>query len=129
MCLIEEAPIIKITEGFDKMGHLTFHFGIVLLWFLYFKVKFPLAKNFTNLRNAYLISLFFGISLEICQAIFTKTRIADIMDVFANAIGGAIAVVLVWLGLKQEIFRRIKNGVLVAVLKMFRFKSANLKKV
>jgi VanZ family protein len=46
-----------------------------------------------RLLEVFLVSVTYGIVIEIVQEVFTKTRKADIMDVLANAIGGLIAVI------------------------------------
>lgn len=43
--------------------------------------------------KVFLVSVTYGILIEILQEVFTTTRKADIMDVLANAIGGLIAVI------------------------------------
>ena len=103
-CLIDAEQIPKITKGFDKLGHFSFHFGMVFLWFLFlnFQSKKSLLKK--NLINAFLISLSFGILIEICQALFTTTRSADVIDVFANTVGGISAILIILILFKAKLF-------------------------
>lgn len=91
----------KMEKNFDKLGHLTFHFGITALWFLYFKKKSGKSKS--AMLKAFLFSLFFGITIEIAQALFTTTRQADVIDVAANCVGGLLAIGFILL------FKRKKN--------------------
>jgi VanZ family protein len=103
LCLIscDEIPMPKMGKNFDKLGHLTFHFGITALWFLYFKKKSGKTKS--ALVKAFLFSLFFGIAIEISQALFTTTRQADVLDVAANSFGAVLAIGFIFL------FRRKKS--------------------
>jgi VanZ family protein len=92
-CLVsfDKLPSVKVSFS-DKLGHLVFHFGITFLWFLYYKFQ---RNNTTQkaLKNAFLFSLFYGITIEFCQAFFTTTRKGDILDVFANMSGATFAVI------------------------------------
>lgn len=103
LCLIssDHIQMPKMEKNFDKLGHLTFHFGITALWFLYFKKKSGKSKS--AMLKAFLFSLFFGITIEIAQALFTTTRQADVIDVAANCVGGLLAIGFILL------FKRKKN--------------------
>lgn len=37
----------------------------------------------------------YGILMEICQELFTKTRTADVLDVLANSLGAALGLIVV----------------------------------
>lgn len=87
-----ELPKVSVSN-YDKLGHITFHFGIVFLWFLYYRLN----ENKKALLKAFSFSFFYGIAIEICQALFTKTRSGDIFDVFANITGALLAVVFIFL--------------------------------
>ena len=92
-------------KGIDKFGHFSFHFGIVLLWFLYLNFQKKESDLKTNLKNAFLISLFYGILIEICQALFTKTRTAELNDMMANAAGAIVAVLFTLIGFRISFLR------------------------
>jgi VanZ family protein len=74
------------TDYDDKVYHLL---AYALLTFLWFKV-------FTNFNNskpillAFIISIVFGIIIEVLQGAFTVVRDPSIMDILANSIGVAI---------------------------------------
>jgi len=104
-CLANSASLPKMDKGIDKFGHFSFHFGIVLLWFLYFNVQKKESDLKTNLKNAFLISLFYGILIEICQALFTKTRTAELNDMMANAAGAIVAVLFTLIGFRISFLR------------------------
>lgn len=88
-----ELPQISVSN-FDKLGHITFHFGITFLWFLVYRFKI-LNENKKALLKAFLFSFFYGITIEICQDQFTTTRSGDIFDVFANIVGSLLAIIFV----------------------------------
>lgn len=93
-CLIKSSAIPGIANGLDKIGHFSFHFGMVIFWFLYFNARKKHLFLKINLRNAFLLSLFYGIFLELGQKYLTTTRNADIKDVLANSVGGLMAILL-----------------------------------
>jgi VanZ family protein len=92
-CLRSATDLPRFALPFDKIGHLTFHFGMVFFWFLGIKAH-EKSTNF-SIVTAVVISALFGVLMEICQAVFTTTRFADVNDVFANLLGSGIGVVAV----------------------------------
>lgn len=91
-------PSIGIKAA-DKYVHFTFHFVFVVLWSLYFIIKQPENRNTIHktVLRVFIASVLYGILIEIAQGLFTKTRGADIFDVFANSTGsvfGAFAILL-----------------------------------
>jgi VanZ family protein len=88
LCLVSShsLPSVNVFK-FDKIGHFTFHFGITVIWFLFWKTTY---KN----ENKFAV---FGVLIEICQGLFTETRKSDIHDIFANTTGALIAVVVIYL--------------------------------
>jgi VanZ family protein len=96
-CLLSSNELPSIALGMDKVGHIAFHFGITLSWFLYFKSRKSNMGYKSALIKAFLFSFCFGIVIEFCQAFFTTTRQADIKDVFANIFGALLAVSVVLL--------------------------------
>lgn len=100
LCLVsfKKLPTVKLTEA-DKYVHAAFHLVFTGLWFLYLKFqdKKPLLK-------AFLGSVFYGISIEIMQGLFTETRKADLKDVIANTTGALlmVMVILVWQKLRKR---------------------------
>lgn len=81
----------------DKLIHVVFHFVFTTLWFLYFKKKLASSNNLRLLSFALLGSFVFGISIELMQQYFTKTRSADVFDVLANLFGASLAVITILL--------------------------------
>lgn len=103
-CLInfKELPKIEVTS-FDKLGHITFHFGITFLWFLVYRFK-VLNENKKALIKAFLFSFFYGVIIEICQDQFTTSRSGDVFDVFANISGSLLAIIFIVLSI--NIFKK-----------------------
>lgn len=61
------------------------------------------AKDFSPYLTSFSLSVFFGITIEIVQGLFTTTRSADVFDVFANIFGATIGV------LAMALFYKIKK--------------------
>ena len=84
---------IDVKNG-DKYFHAAFHAFFVILWYLGLKTRAlqdPIKKLLIPLVG---ISIFYGISIEIAQYAFTKSRSADFFDILANCSGALIAFVL-----------------------------------
>lgn len=96
-------PQIKI-QNIDKGVHFVFHFVFTLNWYLYLGAR--KSYVFKILCQALLLSLLYGIAIEICQGTLTTYRSADPFDVIANSIGalaGAATILLV-----QKSYKLIK---------------------
>lgn len=107
LCLTDSGNIPAVSfPSIDKIVHFCFHFGFTISWILFFKKE--LRGKTTDDYKAYLISfifsVFFGITIEILQGIFTKTRASDVTDILGNAIG-ATAAVFVAIAFKKQIDR------------------------
>ncbi len=78
----------------DKIVHFCFHFGFTLSWILFFKkeLKGKSPDDYQAYLISFIFSVFFGITIEILQSVFTATRSADVTDILANAIGATIGV-------------------------------------
>lgn len=96
VCLIKSSDIPQIAIPYvDKVMHAGLHFVFTLLWFFYFKNKISSLKNGKLLLISLVLSVFFGIAIELMQKFFTVTRNADLFDVIANLFGASMAVVLI----------------------------------
>jgi len=84
----------------DKAVHFVFYFVLVMLWAAY------LNRPYRDKRKLWLFVFFaavlYGIFIEVCQWLFTKSRSADIADIFANTAGAATAVLALWLLKKNK---------------------------
>ena len=79
----------------DKVLHACMHFVFTLLWFFYFKKRIGNFTNFKLLLVSLVLSVLFGIVIELMQKFFTVTRNADLFDVIANLFGASLAVVFI----------------------------------
>ena len=79
-------------SGIDKYVHFTFHFVFTLLWGYFSWLKQP-EMELKLIVKIVLISLFYGIVIELLQETCTTTRHADVFDVVANLSGAATAFV------------------------------------
>ena len=97
LCLVssESLPKVNVFE-FDKLGHFSFHFGITILWFLFWKTTYRNENKYALLK-AFLFSFFFGAVIELGQGYLTTTRNSDINDIYANSAGAFAAVLLIFI--------------------------------
>lgn len=94
-CLTDSGNIPQVNfPSIDKIVHFCFHFGFTISWILFFKkeLKGRTADDFKAYLISFIFSVFFGITIEILQGIFTKTRASDVSDVLANALGATVAI-------------------------------------
>jgi VanZ family protein len=95
VCLIDLNGVIevKISSG-DKIFHSLSYVVLTFLWYytLYYNLKFNKGKS---LIYAVVISIIFGIVIEVLQETVTTYRSSDIIDVFANSIGAILASVVI----------------------------------
>jgi VanZ family protein len=80
---LNNIPAVSIS-GIDKTAHFIFYFVFFILWYFGLRNKI-VSKNFIFILV--LITLFYGIGMEVLQANFTTNRQADLYDVLANTIG------------------------------------------
>jgi VanZ family protein len=96
LCLVKSSqiPVINIVN-FDKLVHASFHFVFTILWFLYFKQQFKKRHNNESLVFVFLLSVGYGIGIEIAQLLFTATRSADVLDIVANIVGAIAGISII----------------------------------
>ncbi len=88
ICLVKVSDSVKLSvNNADKFIHFGIYFSFTLLWFFVFY-----GFNFKNNLNKAIIksslfAFFNGIFIELLQEIFTKSRSADLNDIFANTFG------------------------------------------
>ncbi|GIZ10390.1 VanZ family protein [Flavobacterium sp. UMI-01] len=93
LCLIrlDNTPQLNVVN-LDKYIHSIFHFVFTMLWFLFFKLHFKKKNRFKPFIVAFLLSVSFGVLIELLQKYCTQSRSADVMDVLANMLGATLAV-------------------------------------
>jgi VanZ family protein len=94
LCLItfNDLPSVKV-KGADKMVHVTFYFVLIMLWGFYSKLQQD-GIRIPKIFRIVIISILYGIVLEILQETLTTTRHADMLDVLANSTGATLALAL-----------------------------------
>lgn len=102
LCLISfrKLPSLGVSSA-DKYVHVTFHFFFVMFWGLYSKIK-RREIVISQILKLVVISISYGVLIEILQETFTTTRHADIMDVLANFVGAVLALVIFIVIKKQK---------------------------
>ena len=91
LCLVKFTDLPSFgVSGADKYVHFTFHFVFTLLWGFYFWLKLK-ERTILKIVRVVILSLCYGILIEILQETCTTTRHADIFDVLANLSGAIVA--------------------------------------
>ncbi|HTG67405.1 MAG TPA: VanZ family protein [Flavobacterium sp.] len=95
LCLIRASNLPSVTIPYiDKCVHFVFHFVFSILWFLVLDFYFKNQRRNKLLGIVFLMSLCFGIAIELFQTFFTVTRNGDVIDVFANSTGSLLAILI-----------------------------------
>lgn len=97
VCLLplKKVPDIGVSFG-DKVFHMLSYIVLTCLWFYSFYVHFKIDRR-KSLAYACVLSVVFGIIIEVLQEVLTNTRHADILDVLANSLGVLIAASIILL--------------------------------
>ena len=91
----------------DKVVHMAFHFGIVVLGILALNEKFFTAWSWNKKWvSVLLFSIGYGLGIEFLQWAMPFERTAEIWDVFAN-LGGAVLGVLLT-QMSRSLIERLK---------------------
>ncbi len=78
-------------SNIDKIEHLIAYFVLTSSWLFAFRA------TFSNNKNKYLVvvaCIFYGIIIEVLQAIITDYREASYLDMLANTLGAIIAMLI-----------------------------------
>ena len=86
----------------DKIFHFLAYSLLSWLWFYVFYFKFKWTKN-KSLITTTIISVLFGIIIEVLQSIITNTRVADNNDILANTLGVLLTIIIIILLKKQKL--------------------------
>ena len=95
VCLIELNSFIevKISNG-DKIFHALSYVVLTVLWYFTFYYNFKFNKG-KALIYAVVVSIIFGIVIEVLQGTVTTYRSSDINDIFANSFGAILAAIVI----------------------------------
>ena len=88
----------------DKILHAGAYFGMVFLWLCYAIFKFSTERLKKISLIICVLSIVFGIFIEVLQHILTDYRELDFYDIIANSTGAISAGLLVWI-LKNSLIR------------------------
>ena len=95
VCLIKINKLPDVGVSFaDKIFHFLAYTVLALLWYITFINTFKFEKK-RALINVTIISIMFGIIIEVLQGTITASRSADIYDVIANTIGVLLMVAII----------------------------------
>ncbi|WP_035141102.1 VanZ family protein [Flavobacterium daejeonense] len=96
LCLIKASELPQITIPYiDKYVHAIFHFVFSLLWFYAFRFSFKMVHRVKLLSIVFVMSLVFGIAIELFQTYLMVTRNGDAVDVLANSTGALLAILTI----------------------------------
>lgn len=82
-------PDVEIDYG-DKIFHFLAYALLCWLWYIVFYFKQNLPKRKAIIR-AIILSIFFGMLLEVLQGTITSHRSFDVYDAIANSLGALLA--------------------------------------
>lgn len=82
-------PDVEIDYG-DKIFHFLAYALLCWLWYIVFYFKQNLSKRKAIIR-AIILSIFFGMLLEVLQGTITSHRSFDVYDAIANSLGALLA--------------------------------------
>jgi VanZ family protein len=101
LCLItfNDLPDIEVKSA-DKFIHVLFYFVLTMLWGLHSMLKLS-GIRISKIVLFVILSICYGILLEILQGTLTTTRHADVLDVLANSTGALLAL-LVFVFIKRQ---------------------------
>lgn len=91
---LNNLPDIKISFG-DKIFHFIAYAVLTILWSYSFLFSFKFKMKKALLSSA-ILSVFFGIVIELLQGGMTDYRALDVYDALANTLGVLLALLLLW---------------------------------
>ena len=95
VCLIDLNGVIEVKISFgDKIFHLLAYVVLTVLWYYTFFYNLKSNKG-KALIYAVVISIIFGIVIEVLQETVTTYRSSDIIDILANSFGAILAAVVI----------------------------------
>lgn len=97
ICLIQIDSVVEEVhiKNADKIFHFVSFLVLAFLWYVTLVNTFKSNKT-KSIINAFLISVAFGIIIEILQGSFTVSRQSDIKDVFADTLGALLVSLVIY---------------------------------
>jgi VanZ family protein len=108
ICLIKSSSIPSVQiKNIDKVVHLIMYFVFTIVWFLTLKTKYKNLRINILLGINFLISMFYGIAIELLQEFCTTSRRGDVTDVIANCLGAILGVIVLHYFNKKEFLDKL----------------------
>lgn len=102
LSLVSINQVASLPNDSDKIMHILAHVILTGLWFLTLNRYY--GKSVIQSKTlAFIVSILFGILIEVLQHTTTLNREADIKDVIANILGALIAVLVINLIIKMKV--------------------------
>ena len=86
----------------DKIFHFIAYSALMWLWFHVFYLKFSFTRTRAIVISA-IISVIFGIIIEILQGVITNTRVTDNNDILANTLGVCFTILILLILKRTEV--------------------------
>jgi VanZ family protein len=97
ICLITVPDLPEVgVDSADKYVHASVHFIFSIVWALHFRSRGKWSLQYL-LIAVFIMSLVFGVLIEIAQNFLTDTRTADVRDIAANCAGALLAIITILL--------------------------------
>lgn len=94
-------PNVEIKHS-DKFFHFIAYSLLCLLWYIVFSFKKEYSKK-KSIFHAVLLSILFGIIIEVLQGTVTTHRSSDVYDAIANSLGALLMGSLLWITSKIQV--------------------------
>ncbi|MDD7885577.1 VanZ family protein [Flavivirga sp. 57AJ16] len=91
---IDNIPDVGISFG-DKIFHFFAYLVLTFLWFYTFLYAFKF-KHKRAIVFAVILSVLFGMIIEVLQGSVTVSRSLDVYDAVANTLGALLAAIVLW---------------------------------
>ncbi|SFZ90777.1 VanZ like family protein [Flaviramulus basaltis] len=91
---MDDLPDIGVSFG-DKIFHFSAYCLLTYLWFSAFLYSFKFKKK-QAIFLAFIVSVIFGIIIEVLQDTMTVSRTLDVCDITANTLGALLASTALW---------------------------------
>ncbi|WGD35440.1 VanZ family protein [Olleya sp. YS] len=102
LSLISVKSVADFPNDSDKVMHILAHVILTGLWFYTLHYYYNKSVKQSQIISI-IISLVFGIIIEVLQHTATQSREADFKDVIANIIGTLVAVLVINLIIKMKV--------------------------
>lgn len=96
-CLTSSNNIPTVTIPYvDKFVHAFFYFVFTSVLFLFLKKRMNSSSTLRPLVISLVVSVFYGLVIELMQELFTMNRKAEVSDVVANVSGALLAFFIIY---------------------------------